>query len=69
MLQNKKLLIIEDDINLRQSLKIEFRRAGATIYTANDGEAGLRLFNRHQPDLILPFQRADHHPHHDESGF
>ncbi len=53
MLQNKKLLIIEDDINLRQSLKIEFTRAGATIYTANDGEAGLRLFNRHQPDLVL----------------
>ena len=30
---DKKILIVDDDVSLRQSLKIDFTRAGATVYT------------------------------------
>lgn len=53
MLTGKRLLVIEDDINLRQSLKIQFSREGATVYTANDGREGLRLFQQNTPDLVI----------------
>lgn len=52
-MQDKKILIVDDDINLRQSLKIDFARAGATVYTANDGQTALKLFYYHQPDLVI----------------
>ena len=37
-MQGKKILVIDDDINLCQSIKIDFTRAGATVFTATDGQ-------------------------------
>ena len=50
---DKKILIVDDDVSLRQSLKIDFTRAGATVYTANDGQTALKLFYHHQPHLVI----------------
>jgi two-component system KDP operon response regulator KdpE len=52
-MQAKKILLVDDDVNLRQSLKIDFTRAGATVYAANDGQTALKLFYYHQPDLVI----------------
>jgi two-component system KDP operon response regulator KdpE len=52
-LQSKRILVIDDDINLCQSIKIDFSRAGAEIFTATDGQSGLKLFYQHHPDLII----------------
>lgn len=53
MIENKKILVIDDDINLCQSLRIGLEREGASVITANDGRAGVRQAYEHHPDLIL----------------
>lgn len=52
-MESKKILIIDDDINLLQSMKFTFARAGADIQTAVDGREGLRHFYEQRPDLVL----------------
>jgi two-component system KDP operon response regulator KdpE len=52
-MQGKKILVIDDDINLCHSIKIDFSRAGATVFTATDGQSGLQQFYQHQPDLVI----------------
>ncbi|MCP5094345.1 MAG: response regulator transcription factor [Chloroflexi bacterium] len=52
-MEGKKILIIDDDINLSHILHHTFKREGATVYTAADGREGLHLFFSHRPDLVL----------------
>lgn len=52
-MHNKKVLIIDDDVNLCQIVKFTFARAGATVFTALDGREGLRHFYDHRPDLVI----------------
>jgi len=48
-----KLLIIDDEANLRRTLTAVLQRRGFTIYSAADGESGLYLFRHEKPDLVL----------------
>ena len=52
-MENKTVLIIDDDVNLCQIVKFAFTRAGAQVYTALNGREGLREFYEHRPDLVL----------------
>lgn len=52
-MEGKKILVIDDDINLCQSLKIGFSLEGAKVETAIDGRTGLKQFYEHQPDLVI----------------
>jgi DNA-binding response OmpR family regulator len=59
----KKILIIEDDPGIQLSLKDEFESEGFSVYSADDGLAGLEMIERNPPDLIildlmLPFQNG-----------
>lgn len=47
------MLVVDDEPDIRQLLRIFFERQGFTIYLANDGKAGIDLAKRHQPDIIL----------------
>ena len=49
----KKLLIIEDDSNIRELLRLYLEQEGYSIETAQDGAEGLRAFKRTHPDLVL----------------
>jgi two-component system, OmpR family, KDP operon response regulator KdpE len=49
----KKILLIEDDTNLRQALALLFERAGAAVYSAADGRSGLQEFFSRRPDLVV----------------
>ena len=49
----KKILFIEDDSNLVQSLKDVIEREGFEFISAFDGEKGLELIKKERPDLIL----------------
>jgi DNA-binding response OmpR family regulator len=49
----KKILIIEDDTSLSQSLSAGFRDAGFEAFLAEDGEVGLQKIQEKKPDLIL----------------
>lgn len=52
--QKKKLiLIIDDDLNYREILKIKLEKAGYEVIEASDGKKGLEMLNNYKPDLIL----------------
>jgi two-component system KDP operon response regulator KdpE len=46
-------LIVDDDPALVRLLERAFVKAGAEVYTAEDGQAGLEQFFAHQPDLVI----------------
>ncbi len=52
-MHEKKILVIDDDVNLGQAIKMTFARAGAEVFTAVDGRDGLRQFYEHRPDLVI----------------
>jgi two-component system KDP operon response regulator KdpE len=52
-MQGKRILIVDDDPALVKLLERAFVSAGAEVYTAEDGEAGLARFFAHQPDLVI----------------
>lgn len=49
----KKILIIEDEISLRNALHDKFVKEGFAILEAKNGKEGLRVALREHPDLIL----------------
>jgi DNA-binding response OmpR family regulator len=52
-MEEKKILVIDDDVNLLQSIKFTFVRAGAEVITAVDGREGLHRFYEDCPDLVI----------------
>ena len=50
---SKKILIIEDDPGIQMSLKDEFESERYIVYTADDGEEGLKMVEDQKPDLII----------------
>ncbi len=50
---NKKILIIEDDINLAEALDISLKEEGYEVSKAHDGLQGLELAEKNKPELIL----------------
>ena len=50
---NKKALIVEDDVNIAELLKIYLQKDGFDTENAYDGEAALEQFQRLQPDIVL----------------
>ena len=48
-----KLLIVDDDPNICDMLKLYFENEGYKIRTANDGVEGLNAFKMYNPDLVL----------------
>jgi DNA-binding response OmpR family regulator len=50
---NKKVLIIEDEKDLREVLNDKFSMEGCKVVTAEDGEKGLVCALSEKPDIIL----------------
>ncbi|MEM1191608.1 MAG: response regulator transcription factor [Pseudomonadota bacterium] len=48
-----KILIVEDDKNLREGISVLLRSEGYETLTASDGEQGLALFKLASPDFCL----------------
>lgn len=48
-----KLLLVEDDALLVRLYQKRFTKDGHEVVTARDGEEGLALIEREQPDLVL----------------
>jgi CheY-like chemotaxis protein len=51
--KNREILLIEDSKFMRVAVQRALTRAGYTVHTANQGEAGLRAARGTLPDLIL----------------
>ena len=52
-MNNRKILIVDDDQNICELLRLYIEKEGYTTAIANDGEEAIELFNREQPALIL----------------
>lgn len=50
---NEKILVIDDDESIRQSLSNFLRRSGFNVLLADNGKTGLEILNKHSPDLII----------------
>jgi DNA-binding response OmpR family regulator len=48
-----KILVIEDEANIAQVIRLYLEQAGYTVVSASDGIAGLELHAREHPDLII----------------
>lgn len=50
---NKKILIVEDDVNLSQILKDIFTNSGFYVVVARNGEEALEILKSFKPDIIV----------------
>lgn len=53
MNDQRRVLVIEDDLDLLDALERELRHSGCEVFTARDGVAGLEIALQYQPNLIL----------------
>ncbi len=51
--KNKKVLIVDDDTNICELLRLYLEKDGFDTVIANDGEAAIVKFNLEEPDIIL----------------
>ncbi len=50
---SKKILIVDDEDDLRNALNVALTNAGYTTFTAANGAEGLKIALAEKPDLIL----------------
>ena len=50
---SNKILVVDDDLNICELLKLYLENENYTVYTANDGQAAVEAFASKTPDLIL----------------
>ena len=50
---NEKILVVDDDANICELLRLYLTKEGYQVTTANDGEEGLDKFNQVKPDMVL----------------
>ena len=48
-----KILIIEDDVNIARLIELELGYEGYQVSVAHEGNHGIELFKKDQPDLVL----------------
>src|SRR5437868_7423326 len=53
MNRHMKILIIEDEANIAQVLRLYLEQANYTVLVASDGVSGLELHAREHPDLVI----------------
>lgn len=53
MKENEKLLIVEDETDIRELIAYNLEMSGYQVIKARDGEEGLQLSRQHKPDLII----------------
>ena len=49
----KKILVVDDDVNLVEAIKVTLESRDFVVVTANDGDAGVAAAKRERPDLII----------------
>lgn len=50
---SKKIIIIDDDIDLVEALRLTLESEGFNVIDAQDGEKGLKKIKDEKPDLVL----------------
>jgi DNA-binding response OmpR family regulator len=50
---NKKILVVEDEAAMLQTLRYNLERSGYLVITAGDGRSGIAMAQRETPDLVV----------------
>lgn len=50
---NSKIMVVDDDINICELLRLYLEKDGYTVFLAHDGQKAVELFQEKQPDLVL----------------
>ena len=50
---SEKILVVEDDVNIAELLRLYLEREGFQPAIAHDGEAGVAAFEKEKPELVL----------------
>ncbi len=50
---NEKVLVVDDDLNICELLRLYLEKEGYSVTIANDGMSAVRVFNQIQPDITL----------------
>ena len=50
---NEKILVVDDDVNISELLRLYLEKEGYTVSIVNDGESAVKSFGEIQPDLKL----------------
>ena len=48
-----KILVVDDDVNICEAIKLYLVSEGYDVKTANDGDEGITTFKTFEPDLVL----------------
>lgn len=48
-----KIMIVDDDLNICELLRLYIEKEGFSVVTVNDGESAVKSFEKEKPDLIL----------------
>ena len=48
-----KILVVDDDLNICELLKLYLENDGYIVFTANDGQEAVEMFQNKTPDLVL----------------
>lgn len=49
----RKVLVIDDDLDIRESMRIVLEKEGLEVLCAEDSDKGFKAAKDHKPDLIL----------------
>lgn len=50
---SNKILVVDDDLNICELLKLYLENEGHTVFVANDGQSAVDTFKAKEPDLVL----------------
>ena len=53
LMANEKILVVDDDVNICELLRLYLEKEGYTVSIVNDGESAVKSFGEIQPDLML----------------
>jgi len=53
LLAGKSVLVVDDEVDLREILRFEFENLGAEVYEAENGIKAFELFQKFNPDVII----------------
>ncbi|HYE21597.1 MAG TPA: response regulator transcription factor [Tepidisphaeraceae bacterium] len=52
-LENKRILVVDDDADILTTIQAAFETTGATIETANNGNKAVEMAEANPPDLVI----------------
>lgn len=53
MENNRRILVIDDEVHIRRVIELKFKNQGYRVTTATNGEEGLDIIETEQPDVVI----------------